>query len=278
MTSNKFFKSLLAISLSSALLVTGCRSSQEDTVLSTEPTQSTESAQSTENTSSTTEPLQNDDTSEATAAPLQLGDRVGGCFVAPDPETRADFVELYSSYDCVPSYLYFKKHVYGEPMLLLAKECKFIAYETANTAWVASKDNEFLKVNKFDGSYEVLYRAQNGEISGCLNSYRDGEYKGRLLYIQDGSCIVQMDRETGEYTIPVRSDNGISWYAGVGAIENSKAYHEDAYICEECGYDGDYILWADDDDNYFWYHPETGENERVLMGAGMNLYFLQANE
>ena len=40
---------------------------------------------------------------------------------------------------------------------------------------------------------------------------------------------------------------------------------DEFYICPNCGYGYEYFLWADKDGSWFWYHPETGENEPIEL-------------
>ena len=282
MTSNKFFKSLLAISLSSALLVTGCSSElpaqnagQPDEMDFSETTAEEVSAEESTTEETTAE--------ETTAAPLQLGDRTGDCFIAPEFSIYyEDIVDSYQSYDCEPGYLYFKKGVFGEIKLLLDKKFKFGYHiQTANEFYALTEENELLKVNKLDGSYDVLYAAKSDDAvlrfsSFVVNKNGDPGEEGKLLYLLDGDDLIIMERETEEYDI-LHSDNGIKnfWFAGYQECEIYNG--NEAYICDICGYDGNYVIWEDNDENYFWYHPETGENEPLKMIVKyLEYYFVQA--
>ena len=45
---------------------------------------------------------------------------------------------------------------------------------------------------------------------------------------------------------------------------------DDFYICPDCGYGYEYFIWADKDRNWFWYHPESGENEPIEVVGDLN--------
>ena len=287
MTSNKFIKSLLALSLSSALLLAGCwgeipaqNAGQPDEI---DPSETAAEEIATEEVSA-----EETTAEETTAAPLQLGDRTGECFIAPDPEIDPYNVEFYKSFDCVPGYLYFKKDVFGEITLLLDKKFKelwMIGYfQDENTFWGISEDNELLKVSKIDGSYDVLYTPQYGEVSNFYqsdfveNKNGVGE-SGRFLYLMDGDYdIVILETSTDEYDI-FHSDKKIVkyWWAGFQEDHIHNDF-DDAYVCDICGYDGKYVIWEDIDGNYFWYHPETGENEPLARAEDVFIpYFIQVD-
>ena len=272
-------KSLSALSLTAILLLAGCGSYQgdQDIDLTPEPTVQTtsENGEQSDKPDITTP----GETAEQTTEPEK--ETFPDCFIAPYDET---WIELYNSYDCEPGYLYFKGSGSEEHRLLLDKKFKNIwlygLYQTDKEVYAVTDDNELLKVNMRDGSYDTLYTAQYGDISIFSGSDDIENDFPKYFYLVDGEYIIQLETETWEYTTPVHSNNGIEWLIGADytlAKDKEQFEIEDAYICEECGYDGDFIVWADNDYNYFWYHPETGENEPVLINDGALLYFLQMN-
>ena len=53
-------------------------------------------------------------------------------------------------------------------------------------------------------------------------------------------------------------------------MENFGHTLNDFYICPDCGYGYEYFIWADKDGNWFWYHPESGENEPIEVIGDFN--------
>ena len=264
---------IFLISLTSVLLLSGCSSYDRDIDLTPS------NIETTTTTAATTAEV-------TTSFPLLIKDyRSGDCFIAPDPETNPSAAEVYDSYDCTVGYVYYVDKVRPvERRLLVDKKFKAVGiFQTNLVFYGITEENELLKVNKSDGSYEIVYTSQNGNItelnSSLLVTEKNGVYlheKGRLLYIVDGKDIVIMETNTGKYEI-VHSDNGVvrTWWAGYQ--EEIAAFHEDAYICGECGYNGNYVIWEDNESNFFWYHPETGEIEQLKVGDDdVFTYFLQA--
>ena len=188
------------------------------------------------------------------------------CFVAPDPEESPDDVDYYESYDCTPGYLYFKKNVYGEVKPLFEKYLKTEDFEEIkNKVYVITEDNEVVKINKEDCSYETVYNAQYGAID--IKVIGREEPDSKYLYFDDGDYIVRLTTSNEKCEIITHSDNGISniYGGGKGSFDDA----EGCYFCDICGNGDEFFVWADNDDNYYWYHPETGTSEKV----DGNLYF-----
>lgn len=189
------------------------------------------------------------------------------CFVAPDPEEDPDNVEYYESYDCTPGYLYFKKSVYGEVKPLFEKHLKTEDFvEIKNKVYVITDDDELVRVNKEDCSYETIYKAQYGSID--IKVIGREEPDSKYLYFDDGNYIVRLNTSNEKCEIVTKSDNGISKIYGGG--EGSFDDAEGCFFCNICGDSEEFFVWADKDENFYWYHPETGKNEKVEEG---NLYF-----
>ena len=181
------------------------------------------------------------------------------CFVAPDPEDLPELVEYYDSYDCVAGYLYFNKDVYGEIKLLLAKKAKqqipiHNLSETKDKVFIVTEDDEIVSVNKQDGSYKTIYKAQYGSIDlTSSNCWRD-----KFLYYTDGDYIIRIDSSTDESKVYTHSDNGITILSSSDDFGKVEGY----FYCETCCDNRDGLIWTDNDYNCYWYHPETGENEK----------------
>lgn len=214
-------------------------------------------------------------TSNAKPELLQLGDRLGECFIAPDPDLDPYGAEHYNSYNCEPGYIYFEQDVYGRIILLLDKKFKsrIGVYQTSRYIYAVSEDNRLIKTDKMDGSYEVIYTAKYGSINVFSYSNSDGgrvgEPEARLFYINDGNYVVQIEKDTGKtFIVPYESRGGVSDIYGVGR-------YLQGYACQYCVYDKDYIVWKDRYRNIFWYHPETKEIEPLVLKN--NLYWDKAD-
>lgn len=177
------------------------------------------------------------------------------CFIAPDPEVEPEYVEYYESYDCIPGYVYFKKDVYGEVKLLLAKQLKVqdIA-DVVNKVYAVTEDNEVVSVNKQDCSYNTVYKLQYDSCDDIeINEKRN------LLYFNDGDYIIQLNTSNDNCEIVVHSDNGVSQIVGGGSFGKVDGF----YYCDICGDTGEFFIWRDNDLKTYWYHPETCESEQI---------------
>ena len=233
--------------------------------------------------------------------PIDSIEVLGDCFIAPDSEVNPFETEIYGSYDCVPGYIYFEKETFGQIALLLDKKCKQMTphewYQNDEYFWTVSVDNEVLKVNKRDGTSKALFAASDNENSGIyLFAYsyvpinKDTEMCefGRVMCFGyfDGyqDYIIILDRDTDNYDI-VQCEYGLVdfWPPGtqelMSQLQTKTMGYTEAYVCEECGYTGNYVIWQNGYHEFFWYHPETGENEPVKMGnKGANgTLFVQAD-
>ena len=211
--------------------------------------------------------------------PIDSIEVLGDCFIAPDPKTDAELVEFFNSYDCEPGYIYFEEETFGRVALLLDKKCKYMSscssyYQNEDYFWTISEDEEIIKVNKRTGSYEVLFAldAPDGKI------YRFGyttfpdipSEHGRLMYFAytDGYqyYIIILERDTDKYDI-LHCTDGLQYFYVAGWQESMKAdgVSDEPYICEVCGYTGNYVIWENMYNEFFWYHPETGENTPLVL-------------
>ena len=226
--------------------------------------------------------------------PMDSVEKLGDCFIAPDPATNADMVEYYNSYDCEPGYIYFEEETFGRVVLLLDKKCKlcppydwyqdeaYFWYQNEEYFWTATEDEEIIKVNKRTGEYEVLYALEHAEDPDVemrrfdysiipnpkMNAGRTES--GRLLYFAytDGSqhYIIILERDTDKFDI-LHCTDGLKYFYTAGWQERMKAMgvDDEPYICDVCGYTGKYVIWENMYNEYFWYHPETGENTPLVL-------------
>ena len=241
--------------------------------------------------------------------PMDSVEKLGDCFIAPDPATNADMVEYYNSYDCEPGYIYFEEETFGRVALLLDKKCKLFSpyewyqseeyswYQNEEYFWTATEDEEIIKVNKRTGEYEVLYALEQAEDPDVkikrfdysiipnpkMNAGRTES--GRVMYFvyTDGyhDYLLILDRDTDEYEILDFPERLRDFYAA-GWQERMKAIDVDdePYICDVCGYTGNYVIWENMYNEYFWYHPETGENTPLAISknTGVALVFVESEQ
>ena len=229
------------------------------------------------------------DDSEKAQSPLPPVDSIevlGDCFVAPDPKTDPELVEFFGSYNCEPGYVYFEEETFGRVALLLDKKCKSVNphcwYQNEEYFWTVSQENEIIKVNKRQGTYETLftldapydgdiYRLECSIIPDKDDPSRPKE-EGRLIYFAytDGyhRYILILERDTDKYDILHCTDGLLSFY-GAGYQESAVGASDEPYICEVCGYTGNYVIWENNYHEFFWYHPETGENTPLVMSKNV---------
>ena len=187
----------------------------------------------------------------------------------------------YRDYGMEPGYLYFVQGIYDEThyYLLLPVEFKDYPcqlYQDKEYVYGVTADDRLLKVYKRDGSYEVLYTAQNGGISsfGC-RSERLGRYPhdyehADCLMFSDGRDIMKLDTATDEITVVESSDVDVDYLQCLDWAwikRNSADYFDFSYICEDCAYDPEHFIWVDANGDWFWYHPDRGESEPLDYNA-----------
>ena len=234
--------------------------------------------------------------------PIDSIEKLGDCFIAPDPQTKADMVEYFNSYDCEPGYIYFEEETFGRVALLLDKKCKdlppFNWYQNEEYFWTVTEDEEIIKVNKRTGEYEVLFAldVHDGEPDEEIREFKysiipypkmnAGRVEsGRVMYFEytDGyrSYLLILDRDTDKYEILCPPD-GISNFYAAGWQEDMKARGAavEPYICDVCGYTGNYVIWENMYNEYFWYHPETGENTPLVISrdTGIQRVFVEPEQ
>lgn len=178
------------------------------------------------------------------------------CLVAPADEYS---IELLGTKDFTPGYLLIQDDWESEYELLLAKKMKKTDYlaEFKSSVYGVTESNEIIEVSKIDGSYKTVYTAKHGTInyiSGvvCVNRY---------VYFNDGNYIIELDPVTNECTEKLKSDKGIyRIFAGGDVIR----INDLSFYCDTCLERDDYFIWQDnEDENYYWHHPETGEDELI---------------
>lgn len=115
----------------------------------------------------------------------------------------------------------------------------------------------------------VVYQAQYGKLETI------GDYTPfNAWLIRDGNSVIRMSAEELETEVLFEVENGITdakffeYYAS--ARYNMMEYYPDVdlselYSCGQCDYDVDYIIWSDNDGNWFWYHPHSGENTPIMI-------------
>ena len=180
---------------------------------------------------------------------------------------------------CVPGYLYLKNS--AEDLFLLLEPYEFdeadglYQYEReiqGYTNWryvygVAKlPDGEkILKVDKITGSYTVAYTPASGRVELMTPSERHGDDSGRLFF-KDGNRLCALDPSSGQIKVCAESESGITdikCEAFIYERINTGGVNEsDAYVCEECGSEF-FVIWADGEGQYYWYHVHSGENEPI---------------
>lgn len=180
------------------------------------------------------------------------------CFIAYDPYLYPHMVESLEAYDCIPGYIYYEKEVYGEIRLLFDKKLKINNFEDVkDKLYVVTQDNELVKINKADRSYETVYKAQYGEIEAF--SYFD--YDNTYMFLSDGGYIVRFNQKTEESKVITKLDKKLDFQ---GLIPGREFFpREDFFYCDKCGGGDECFVWEDEEYNRYWYHPETGVSEKV---------------
>lgn len=192
------------------------------------------------------------------------------CFVAPYDEYS---IELLETQNFTPGYLLIKEDwEKNEYKVLLAKKFKDMdGAEFKNSVYVVTEENEIIEVSKTDGSYKTVYTAKHGSIDcisdiACLNRY---------VYFNDGNYIIELDPLTNECTEKLKSDKGIyDIYSGGDVFK----LNDSSFYCDTCLERDDYFIWQDNDKNFYWHHPETGEDEPIEDINNLHTYDSFAGE
>ena len=178
------------------------------------------------------------------------------CMVAPADEYS---IELLGTQDFTPGHLLIQEDWESEYELLLAKKIKKTDYlaEFKSVVYAVTENNEIIEVSKTDGSYKTVYTAKHGSIDyiSSVNCFY------RYVYFSDGNYIIGLDPVTNECTEKLKSDKGIyRIFAGGDVIK----LNDLSFYCDTCLEREDYFIWQDNEnENYYWHHPETGEDELI---------------
>lgn len=180
------------------------------------------------------------------------------CFIAYDPYLVPDLVEWLEAYDCIPGYIYFEKEVYGEIRLLFDQKLKINDFEDVkDKLYVVTQDDELVKINKADRSYETMYKAQYGEIDDF--SYFD--YDHTYMFFTDGDYIVRFNQKTEECKVITKIEKSLDRNDLIAGRNFFK--RDDRFYCDKCFGSDECFVWRNSDYECYWYHPETGKSEFI---------------
>ena len=91
--------------------------------------------------------------------------------------------------------------------------------------------------------------------------------------------MINLRGDSFEAEVLFELENGLSKMNFYPYAESQLAYGflededtSDFYICEECSLKENYFIWADNDMNWFWYHPHSGENEPIIIDSERYTY------
>lgn len=136
--------------------------------------------------------------------------------------------------------------------------------------FVFKDGDRIFRVYGYTPEKDVVYEAQQPglEIIGGYTVFSN------TWLIRDGNWVIKMSAEKLETEVLFEAENGITdakffeYYAAVRY--NMMEYYPDVdlselYNCEQCDNDVDYVIWSDNDGNWFWYHPHSGENTPIMI-------------
>ena len=240
-----------------ALLLTACSGSSGDIDLTPEPDLTS---------GNYTEP------SEDSA----IDRRVMTPFIMPRQDTEEYL--YYSSKidgDCVSGYLYLKNSAEDLFLLLTAFEFdeadglyQYGREENGYVNWryvygVANlpDGDKLLAVDKTTGTFNILYTSQSGRIELMTGSNLEAD-DSSCLFFKDGNSLRYFAPSTG--MVHDCAESEIADIKGAAFIHervNEGVDESDAYICDDCA--EEFVIWADGDGQYYWYHVHSGENEPI---------------
>ena len=138
--------------------------------------------------------------------------------------------------------------------------------------------------NKETGEINTIYTAKSNDME-LFNWYYT--QSGDLL-IKDGDKIRRIDTDTLKATTLFRLSNGmfasypeqfaslkqryklISGNEVESDLERLQRFFpdddlSDYYICDQCKGSDEFCIWEDQDENWFWYHPHSRDNEPIIV-------------
>ena len=202
-----------------------------------------------------------------------------------DYEELFPFNELYYYFfrdgEDGTSTLYLVTDETGEEELI-QDNITVLLYASVRLIYAQVGKDRIISVNNRNGDIETVYYAQTEDMelihaAVIMDEPTENVYVSGL-YVREGQEIVRVDLETLEAETLFTLENGLMEdnYGGHEFYSSDFAKHsltmlssreneydmEKFYICEECD---DYCLWADADQNWFWYHPHSGVNEEVTV-------------
>lgn len=177
---------------------------------------------------------------------------------------------------------------------LILENITGILYASVSLIYAQVGNEYIISVDKRGGDIETVYYAMTEDMELVHVSTQTDEDSGKEyaseLYVREGEDIVRIDLDTLEAKTLFSLENGLFKvvYGGHDFYDsrfveyslevlsrNESEYDHDLdkfYICGDCN--GDYCLWADADRNWFWYHPHSGENERVEVAMASGYAFI----
>ena len=136
-----------------------------------------------------------------------------------------------------------------------------------------------------DGKNIVKLNGNTLKAETAYTSRQAGlEFLDRYTYsdawlLRDGNVLINLYGDGLEAEELFTLENGLSKMNFYPYAESQLAYGflededtSDFYICEECSLKENYFIWADNDMNWFWYHPHSGENEPIIVDSERYTY------
>ena len=175
---------------------------------------------------------------------------------------------------------------------LIEDNIKAVLYASVNQIYAQVGNECIIYVDNTYGNVETVYNAvtDDMELFGCAEKQSAGSEDGWLIYVREGDELVMLDSETHEVSTLFQLENGLSDFMNASIVTEYQAAsadfnydfiegvsYEDFYICDECADNYlHYLIWADKDKDWFWYHPHSGENERIeVIPYGWFSYFIK---
>lgn len=140
--------------------------------------------------------------------------------------------------------------------------------------FVFSDGDSVVELKGNTGEAEIVCTSRHGELE-----FIEGYTYLNAWLLRDGNVMIKLYGDSFKTEELFELDNGLSAVNLYPYAESQLGYgfleYEDTgdyYTCEECSSNYDYVIWADGDGNWFWYHPHSGVNEPIIIDLGRYTY------
>ena len=128
-----------------------------------------------------------------------------------------------------------------------------------------------VKADTKNQTVDKVYTAALNSV--CYTTVNDN------LYCTCDNLLLLMDRYMNDVALLLlaEADSSIIKLLDYGFAEAASEKKDGVYVCDICSRNKEYVIWSDSNNNFYWYHPHSGENEYLenfdeMYFTGSELY------